>query len=104
AYLSTSSLPISYLFQHIKMSSKIVSKTFDRIPKPKRRQSDIAFDAIRRAIVRCDLPPGTLVSESELEALFGFKRAAIRSALLQLASRGLVKAQHRKGYKIRPIS
>jgi DNA-binding GntR family transcriptional regulator len=36
-----------------------------------RRQSDDAYEAIARAIVRCDLAPGSTVSEAELAASFG---------------------------------
>lgn len=68
------------------------------------RQSDAAFEAIRRAIVRCELMPGLIVSEAELEARFELKRAATRSALERLAAQGLVRPLHRRGYEVRPIT
>jgi DNA-binding GntR family transcriptional regulator len=68
------------------------------------RQSDHAWEAIRRAIACCELMPGTTVSESELERRFGLKRAATRTALERLAVHGLVRPLHRRGYQIKPIT
>jgi DNA-binding GntR family transcriptional regulator len=68
------------------------------------RQSDHAWEAIRRAIACCELMPGTTVSESELEKRFGLKRAATRTALERLAVYGLVRPLHRRGYQIKPIT
>jgi DNA-binding GntR family transcriptional regulator len=68
------------------------------------RQSDVALEAIRRAIVRCELMPGTTVSETEIEKRFGLKRAATRTALERLAAIGLVRPLHRRGYQIKPIT
>jgi len=68
------------------------------------RLSDAAFDAIRRAIVRCELMPGIVISETEIETRFGLKRAATRSALERLAAQGLVRPMHRRGYEVRPIT
>ena len=68
------------------------------------RQSDYAWEAIRRAIACCELMPGTTVSESELEKRFGLKRAATRTALERLAVHGLVRPLHRRGYQIKPIT
>jgi DNA-binding GntR family transcriptional regulator len=64
------------------------------------RQSDHAWEAIRRAIACCELMPGTTVSESELERRFGLKRAATRTALERLAVHGLVRPLHRRGYDL----
>lgn len=68
------------------------------------RQSDAAFDAVHRAIVRCELMPGVQVSEAEIEARFGLKRAATRAALERLAAKGLVRPMHRQGYQVKPIT
>src|SRR4051812_40074129 len=68
------------------------------------RQSDAAYEAIRRAIVRCELMPGLIVSEAEIEARFVLKRAATRAALERLATQGLVRPLHRRGYEVRPIT
>jgi DNA-binding GntR family transcriptional regulator len=68
------------------------------------RQSDAAFDAVHRAIVRCELMPGVHVSEAEIETRFGLKRAATRAALERLAAKGLVRPMHRQGYQVKPIT
>jgi DNA-binding GntR family transcriptional regulator len=68
------------------------------------RQSDHAWETIRRAIACCELMPGSTVSEAELEKRFGLKRAATRTALERLAVHGLVRPLHRRGYQIKPIT
>lgn len=73
-------------------------------PTEASRQSDRAWEAIRRAIACCELMPGTTVSEAELEKRFGLKRAATRTALERLAVHGLVRPLHRRGYQIKPIT
>lgn len=68
------------------------------------RQSDSAFDAIRSAIVRCELMPGLFISEVEIGERFSLKRAATRVALERMAAQGLVRPLHRRGYEVRPIT
>ncbi|MGQ7793638.1 GntR family transcriptional regulator [Faunimonas sp. B44] len=68
------------------------------------RQSDLALQVIWRAIARCELMPGTMVSEADLEKSFGLRRAATRSALERLSVYGLVHPVHRRGYQIKPIT
>lgn len=68
------------------------------------RQSDLAYEKIQRAIARCELIPGTTVSEADLEKRFGLQRAGTRTALERLASQGLVQPIHRRGYRIKPIT
>ena len=68
------------------------------------RQSDVALQTIWRAIARCELMPGIMVSEADLERRFGLKRAATRSALERLSVYGLVHPVHRRGYQIKPIT
>jgi len=97
--------------EHLKDVKKLsVVKTAARDPAEGRlavdvfRQSDHAWEVIRRAIACCELLPGTTVSESELEKRFGLKRAATRTALERLAVHGLVRPLHRRGYQIKPIT
>ena len=68
------------------------------------RQSDEAFDVIRRAILRCELRPGELVSETDLMARFGLRRAATRSALDRLSVIGLLRSLPRRGYVVKSIT
>jgi DNA-binding GntR family transcriptional regulator len=69
-----------------------------------RRQSDEAYEAIARAIVRCDLAPGITVSEAELAARFRLKTAATRAAVDRLSVVGLLRPIHRRGYVVKPIT
>ena len=69
-----------------------------------RRQSDEAYEAIARAIVRCDLAPGSTVSEAELAARFRLKTAATRAAVGRLSVVGLLRPVHRRGYVVKPIT
>jgi DNA-binding GntR family transcriptional regulator len=68
------------------------------------RQSDAAVEVIRRAIIRCELLPGAIISEAELEQRFGLKRAATRAALERLAMQELLRPRLRRGYEVRPIT
>lgn len=69
-----------------------------------RRQSDEAYEAISRAIVRCDLAPGTTVSEAELAVRLNLKTAATRAAVDRLSVVGLLRPMHRRGYVVKPIT
>ena len=69
-----------------------------------RRQSDEAYAAISRAIVRCDLAPGLTVSEAELAARLHLKTAATRAAVDRLSVVGLLRPIHRRGYVVKPIT
>jgi DNA-binding GntR family transcriptional regulator len=65
---------------------------------------DRAYQAIRRAIITCALPPGSEVSETQLATRFGFGKAPVRAALSRLAQDRLVRAQARRGWKIAPVT
>jgi DNA-binding GntR family transcriptional regulator len=78
---------------------------FERSHKgPSRRQSDIAFNAIHRAIVRCEIRPGSMVTEVDLATQFGVGRAAGRAAVDRLSLIGLLQPVRRQGYKVKPIT
>jgi DNA-binding GntR family transcriptional regulator len=66
--------------------------------------ADLAYEAIRRAILRCDLAPGQYITEAQLSAQFGAGRAAVRAALARLGHERLVQAIPRKGHQIAPIT
>jgi DNA-binding GntR family transcriptional regulator len=52
-----------------------------------------AYEAIRDAIVRGDLAPGTSVSNADLAQRLGLSRAPVRDALARLADEGLVETK-----------
>lgn len=66
--------------------------------------ADLAYEAIRQAILRCDLAPGQYVTEAQLASQFGAGRAAVRAALARLGHERLVQAIPRKGHQIAPIT
>lgn len=74
------------------------------VRNPGARQSDLAFQALHRAVVTCALAPGSTFTEQQLMERFGLKRAATRSALERLAAARLVQPARRMGYTIRPIT
>lgn len=72
--------------------------------KASARQSDIAFDAIHKAVVRCELMPGSIVTEVDLANQFNFGRAAARAAVDRLSLIGLLQPVRRQGYRVKPIT
>jgi DNA-binding GntR family transcriptional regulator len=54
---------------------------------------ETAYEAIRDAIVRGDLSPGSAVSNAELAERLGLSRAPVRDALVRLAGEGLVETK-----------
>lgn len=68
------------------------------------RQSDRAHSKIRSEVIRCQLAPGTEVSEASLAVRLGFGKAAVRAALMRLCQEGLAQVVPRRGYFITPIT
>lgn len=60
-------------------------------------QADHAYREIRALIVTLDLPPGSVISEPELQARLGLGRTPIREALRTLANERLVEVYPRRG-------
>jgi DNA-binding GntR family transcriptional regulator len=54
---------------------------------------DSAYEAIRDAIVRADIPPGSVVSNAAVAEQLGLSRAPVRDALARLADEGLVETK-----------
>ena len=64
---------------------------------------DSAYAAIRDAIVRADLPPGTLVSNAAVAEQLGLSRAPVRDALARLADEGLVETKPQSYTRVTPL-
>ena len=64
--------------------------------RKKTSRVDLAYQALRQAIIEQALPPGTKLPEDELGARFGMSRTLVREALAQLQSEGLVDAPPRR--------
>jgi DNA-binding GntR family transcriptional regulator len=70
---------------------------------PKRRDADIAFDAIEAMISTMGLPPGSPIVEAEISERVGIGRTPVREALMRLMSIGLIVQQPRRGLLVSPI-
>lgn len=60
--------------------------------------------SIRDAILRGEYVPGQRLVEVELCDVFHASRSAVRGALQQLATEGLVEVQHNRGARVRRVS
>jgi DNA-binding GntR family transcriptional regulator len=70
-------------------------------PLPVMRVADAGLEALRRAILDGELPPGKRLIEEELAAQMGISRTPLRRALAVLEAEGLVEAQPRHGVRVR---
>ncbi|KTR02092.1 hypothetical protein NS184_16870 [Curtobacterium luteum] len=66
--------------------------------------SDRAYDHVKRAVIRGDLPGGTAISENALCQEIGVSRTPVHEAFLRLAAEGLITLESRKGAVVRPMS
>lgn len=65
-------------------------------------QTDQIYTQLRQAILTLELPPGSPMTERELESEFGASRTPVRAALLRLDTEGLVRRQGR-GFIVAPL-
>ena len=68
------------------------------------RQSDIAYQSLRDALIRCRFPPGKEISEAVLAQQLALGKAAVRVALVRLSQEGLVQSIPRVGYRVTAIT
>jgi DNA-binding GntR family transcriptional regulator len=59
--------------------------------EPKLSKVDIAAKLLEKAIVTCELKPGSLMAEADLAKMLGLGRTPVREALLRLANENLVQ-------------
>jgi DNA-binding GntR family transcriptional regulator len=64
---------------------------------------DAAYEAIRDAIVRADIPPGAVVSNAAVAEQLGLSRAPVRDALARLADEGLVETKPQSYTRVTPL-
>lgn len=60
-------------------------------------------ERLRSAIVRLDLPPGRMLSESDLAERFGVSRTPVREALIKLIQQGFIEVRPQRGTFITKI-
>jgi DNA-binding GntR family transcriptional regulator len=75
-----------------------------RIPKPGLPLREETFRALREAILRGTLPPGTRLVEADLARRLGISRTPIREALHKLELEGLVRPAGRRGMAVAEIN
>ena len=73
-------------------------------PVTSQAASDRAYDHVKRAIIRGDLPGGTAISENALCHEIGVSRTPVHEAFLRLAAEDLLTLEARKGAVVRPMS
>ena len=72
---------------------------FDR----RRQVSDQVYEALKKAIISLQLPPGTLISENRICRQIGVSRTPVRSAITRLVEDGLIEVFPQKGSLVAPI-
>ncbi len=71
---------------------------------PPTSQSEAAYLALKRRIIRCDLEPGQKITEAQLVGEIGIGKTPIREALTRLTQEGLVSSIRGHGYEVTPIT
>lgn len=62
------------------------------------------YRILRERIIRADLLPGSLISESEIARTFSLSRQPVREAFIKLSEEGLVEVRPQRGTLVRRIS
>jgi DNA-binding GntR family transcriptional regulator len=65
--------------------------------------SSQAYAVLKQALIRCELEPGSYVSEGDLIERYGLGRAAVRTALSRLGQEALVHPHPRRGHHVSEI-
>ena len=67
-------------------------------------QGEVAYAALRRRIIQCELEPGERITEAQLAAETGIGKTPVREALTRLVQEGLVHSMPGHGYEVTPIT
>lgn len=63
-----------------------------------------AVRKLRTAILTAQLEPGSRLRTEALQESFGVSSSPLREALNRLASEGLIEAEDRRGFRVKPVS
>ena len=66
--------------------------------------SELAYQAVRGRILRCELEPGEKLKIDTLQRDHGYSSSPLREALNRLVTEGLVQADERRGFWVAPVS
>jgi GntR family carbon starvation induced transcriptional regulator len=64
---------------------------------------DVALHKLRRAIICCELAPGSKLKVDALSRAYGLSSSPIREALNRLVQDGIVHASENKGFRVAPV-
>jgi DNA-binding GntR family transcriptional regulator len=64
----------------------------------------VVVSAVRDGIMQGRFAPGQRLPEADLVSLYAASRGAVRAALAQLESEGIVERERNRGARVRPIS
>jgi DNA-binding GntR family transcriptional regulator len=64
----------------------------------------VVAEALRTALMQGDLSPGQRLVEAELAESYGVTRAAVRAALIELSTEGILERIPNRGARVRVIS
>lgn len=67
------------------------------------KASDRAYDEVRGAILRREIPPGTILAEGDLASALGISRTPVRSVLRLLLQEDLVEVGPRRQIVVRDV-
>lgn len=73
------------------------------VPVPRTLLRDVALSRLRDAIVAGELPPGSVVKDSDLARRLGLSVAPVRAALARLVDEGLVEAKPQSHTRVTPL-
>ena len=73
--------------------------TLPRVDQRQSRAGEV-LDVLRASIVRGDLRPGSIHSVGSLAEMLGVSRTPVREALIELASRGMVRFERNRGVRV----
>jgi DNA-binding GntR family transcriptional regulator len=69
-----------------------------------RSMGDSAYDYLKQAIVKGDIPPGQRLIENQLSALMEVSRVPIREAVKKLEQEGLVERSGARGFVVKGLN
>jgi DNA-binding GntR family transcriptional regulator len=70
---------------------------------PRRQVSAQVYEALKKAIVSLQLPPGSSISENRICRQIGVSRTPVRGAIIRLVEDGLIEVFPQKGSFVAPI-
>lgn len=65
---------------------------------------EIAFQSLKKAIMRNELIPGNIYSEQAIAKEMGMSKTPVHQALLDLENKGFVTLSPRKGFEVKALS